>query len=86
VASASTTAPFECSNSWATKIAATPTWTQFKVPFALMKPDSNWNNQGLKAGGIHTNKLYNLHWKFETASGTALLAVDIGVAMIEFYQ
>jgi hypothetical protein len=86
VASATTTAPFECSNSWATKIAVTSTWTPFKVPFALMKPDSNWNYQGLKAGGIHTDKLYNLHWKFETAAGTALPAVDIGVAMIEFYQ
>jgi len=84
VASASTTAPFECSNSWALKIAATPTWTQFKVPFASMKPDSNWNNQGLVKGGIHANKLYNLHWKFET-NGTPLPAVDVGVATVEFY-
>jgi hypothetical protein len=79
------TPPFECSNSWATPILATPTWTLYQIPFALMKPDSNWNGQGLKSGGIHTNKLYNLHWKFETAASPMPL-VYVGVAMVSFYQ
>jgi hypothetical protein len=51
-----------------------------------MKPDSNWNDQGLKPGGIHLTKLYNLHWKFETQAGTSMPNVDVEVAYIEFYK
>ncbi|MGA2448500.1 MAG: hypothetical protein ABTD50_07490 [Polyangiaceae bacterium] len=81
----SVTPPYECSNSWAMKIGVSPLWTLYLIPFAEMRPDSNWNSQGLKAGGIHTNKLYNLHWKFETV-GVPLPPVDVRVAMVEFYQ
>jgi hypothetical protein len=84
VIAAGKTAPFECSDSWQTKVAATSTWTQIKVPFNKMTQDT-WNNQGLKAGQIHTKSLYNLHFKFETSSGTALPAVDVGVAYIQLY-
>jgi hypothetical protein len=86
VTKASTTAPFECSNSWAFPVIATATWTQQQVAFASMKPDSNWNDQGLKPGGIHLTKLYNLHWKFETQAGTSMPNVDVEVAYIEFYK
>jgi len=84
VAAATLTAPFECSDSWQSKVAATSTWTRVKVPFMTMTQDT-WNNQGLKAGQIHTKRLYNLHFKFETAAGYPLPAVDIGVAYIQFY-
>ncbi len=86
VIKASTTPPYECSNSWAYPVPTTTSWVQWKVPFASMKPDSNWNDQGLKLGGIHTQSIYNLHWKFETAAGSALPAVDVAVATIQFYQ
>ena len=78
--------PFECSNSWAYPVLATSTWTQVMISFAVMKPDSNWNAQGLRVGGMHTNKIYNLHWKFETVPLTPLPPVNVGVAMVSFYQ
>lgn len=82
--SVQTAAPYECANSWQSKVIPTTTWTQYQIPFATMKTDTSWFDQ--KLTGMHTNAIYNLHWKYPASLAKPVPTVDVSVAQVMFYK
>jgi hypothetical protein len=79
-----TSKPYECANSWQTKVLPTTSWTLVQVPFSVLKTDTSWFNQ--KLTGIDKNAIYNLHWKYPGSLSTPVGDVDVAVAMVSFYK